>query len=121
MKIQNALIGSLILAVVGEGSYLAYRRLVVSAGQCDICGRTIHAGLEATILSKTGKAVRRFGDIERFSRPDRFRFQIVSYVPKAGGPTEAYNFQLMEDLPEGAYDYLWVRLHLSSYYPAVAP
>ena len=58
----------------------------------------------------------RLADIERFSQPDRFRFQIVSYVPMAGGPTEVYNFQLMEDLPEGLYDYLWVRLHPSSYY-----
>ncbi len=61
----------------------------------------------------------RLTDIERFSQPDRFRFQIVSYVPKAGGPTEVYNFQLMEDLPEGLYDYLWVRIHRSSYYPEV--
>ena len=61
----------------------------------------------------------RLADIERFSQPDRFRFQIVSYVPQAGGPTEVYNFQLMEDLPEGLYDYLWVRLHPSSYYPEV--
>ena len=61
----------------------------------------------------------RLSDIERFSLPDRFRFQIVTYVPKAGGPTEAYNFQLLEDLPEGVYDYLWVRLHPSSYYPAI--
>jgi hypothetical protein len=61
----------------------------------------------------------RLSDIERFSQPDRYRFQIVSHVPKAGGPTEAYNFQLMEDLPPGVYDYLWVRLHPSSYYPEV--
>jgi hypothetical protein len=61
----------------------------------------------------------RLSDIERFSQPDRYRFQIVSYVPKAGGPTEAYNFQLMGDLPQGVYDYLWVRLHPSSYYPEV--
>jgi len=61
----------------------------------------------------------RLADIERFSQPDRFRFQIVSYVPKAGGPTEVYNFQLLGDLPEGVLDYLWVRLHPSSYYPAV--
>lgn len=61
----------------------------------------------------------RLADIERFSNPDRFRLQIVSYIPEAGGPTETYNFQLMEDLPEGAYDYLWVRLHPSSYYPAI--
>ncbi len=60
----------------------------------------------------------RLGDIERFSQPDRFRFQIVGYVPKAGGPTEVYNFQLLDDLPEGLYDYLWLRLHPSSYYPA---
>jgi hypothetical protein len=61
----------------------------------------------------------RISDIERFSQPDRFRFEIVSYVPKAGGPTEVYNFQLFEDLPQGVYDFLWVRLHPSSYYPEV--
>ena len=59
----------------------------------------------------------RLKDIERFSQPDRYRFQIVSYVPKAGGPTEVYNFQLLDDAPEGLYDYLWLRLHPSSYYP----
>jgi hypothetical protein len=59
----------------------------------------------------------RIKDIERFSQAGRFRIEIVSYIPKVGGPTEAYNFQLMEDLPQGVYDYLWVRLHPSSYYP----
>jgi hypothetical protein len=63
----------------------------------------------------------RVADIERFSQPDRFRFQIVSYVPKAGGPNEVYNFQLIKDLPEGVYDYLWPRLHPSSYYPKIEP
>ena len=57
----------------------------------------------------------RVEDIERFSRPDRFRFQIVSHLP------EVYNFELMQDLPEGLYDYLWVRLHPSRYYPASEP
>ena len=61
----------------------------------------------------------RLADIERFSRPDRFRFQIVGYTPQAGGPTEVYNFQLFEDLPDGLYDYLWLRLHPSSYYPEI--
>ncbi|MBZ5497056.1 MAG: hypothetical protein LAP85_11690 [Acidobacteriia bacterium] len=61
----------------------------------------------------------RLADIERFSQPDRFRFQVVSHVPQAGGPTEVYNFQLMEDLPDGVYDYLWLRLHPSSYYPEI--
>jgi len=59
----------------------------------------------------------RFSDIQRFSQPGRFRFQIVSHVPRAGGPTETYNFQLREDLPAGVYDYLWARLHPSTYYP----
>jgi hypothetical protein len=61
----------------------------------------------------------RISDIQRFSQPDRYRFEIVSYLPKAGGPTEVYNFQLIHDLPQGAYDYLWVRLHPSSYYPEI--
>ncbi len=59
----------------------------------------------------------RLDDIERFSQPDRYRFQIVSHLPKTGGPTEVYNFELLKDPPEGLYDYLWVRLHPSSYYP----
>jgi hypothetical protein len=63
----------------------------------------------------------RISDIQRFSQPDRFRFEIVSYLPKAGGPTEDYDFQLFDDLPSGVYDYLWVRLHPSSYYPDIRP
>jgi hypothetical protein len=42
----------------------------------------------------------------------------VSDVPMTGGPTEVYNFQLLEEMPAGVYDYLWIRLHPSSYYPA---
>lgn len=59
----------------------------------------------------------RMSDIERFSQPDRFRLTIVSHLPKAGGPTEVCNFQLIEDLPQEAYDYLWMRLHPSRYHP----
>jgi hypothetical protein len=59
----------------------------------------------------------RLPDIERISQPGRYHFQIVSQVPRAGGPTESYNFQLLEDLPRGVIDYLWVRLHPSPYYP----
>jgi hypothetical protein len=60
----------------------------------------------------------RLSDINRFAQPDRYRFQIVSDAPMTGGPTEVYNFQLLEELPAGVYDFLWVRLHPSSYYPA---
>ena len=58
----------------------------------------------------------RLSDLNRFAQPDRYRFQIVSDIPMTGGPTEVYNFQLLDDLPSGVYDYLWVRLHPSSYY-----
>ena len=61
----------------------------------------------------------RLSDISRFAQPDRYRFQITSDVPMTGGPTEIYNFQLLNELPAGVYDFLWVRLHPSSYYPAV--
>jgi len=61
----------------------------------------------------------RLSDIERLSQPDRFRLQIVSHVPMTGGPTEVYNFQLLNDLPDQLYDYVWLRLHPSSYYPLV--
>ena len=49
-----------------------------------------------------GKRIQQLGE-------DRFRIEIDSYLP------EAYNFELMDDLPEGLHDYLWVRLHPSSY------
>jgi hypothetical protein len=60
----------------------------------------------------------RLRDIERFSQPDRYRLQIVSFLPQTGGPAENYNFQLFDDAPKELYDYLWTRLHPSSYYPA---
>jgi len=61
----------------------------------------------------------RIADIERFGQPDRYRLQVSSFEPKAGGPTQVYNFQLLQDLPEAMLDYLWVRLHPSTYYPGV--
>jgi len=54
MKIRNVLIGSLLLVAVAGGMYFAYRRIVVPRQQCDICGRGIHAGHEATLLMKDG-------------------------------------------------------------------
>jgi hypothetical protein len=60
----------------------------------------------------------RLRDIERFGQPDHLRLQITSRVPRHGGPTEVYNFELIEDIPDGLYDYVWVRLHPSAYYPA---
>jgi hypothetical protein len=55
MRIRNVFVGFLLLAVVGGGSYFAYRRLVLPSNQCDVCGREIHAGHESIVLLKTGK------------------------------------------------------------------
>lgn len=54
----------------------------------------------------------RYGDIQNISQSDRFRFEIVTFEDKYGGP-KAYNFQLREELPASAYDYVWTRVYPS--------
>ncbi len=54
----------------------------------------------------------RYSDLQGFSQSERYRFEIGSFEDKLGGP-KAYNFQLREDLPEGAYDYVWERVYPS--------
>ena len=54
----------------------------------------------------------RYSDIQDFSQSERFRFEIVTFESKFGGP-KAYNFQLREELPAQAYDYVWVRVYPS--------
>ena len=58
MNIKNMLGGLILLAVVGGGCYLAYRRLVLPAQQCDICGRPVHAAHESIVRLKSGAEVR---------------------------------------------------------------
>jgi hypothetical protein len=57
----------------------------------------------------------RYGDIRNFSQSDRFRFEIVTFEDKFGGP-KAYNFQLREELPAAAYDYVWARVYPSKFH-----
>ncbi len=54
----------------------------------------------------------RYGDIQSFSQSERYRFEVVSFEDKFGGP-KSYNFQLREDLPATAYDYVWARVYPS--------
>jgi len=54
----------------------------------------------------------RYPDIRNFSQSERYRFEIISFEDKFGGP-KAYNFQLREDLPATAYDYVWARVYPS--------
>ncbi|MGE0883414.1 MAG: hypothetical protein AB7P14_07725 [Blastocatellales bacterium] len=54
----------------------------------------------------------RYSEIQNFSQSERYRFEIVSFEDKFGGP-KAYNFQLREALPATAYDYVWARVYPS--------
>jgi hypothetical protein len=56
----------------------------------------------------------RYGDIQNFSQSERFRFEIGTFEDKFGGP-KAYNFQLREELPATAYDYVWARVYPSKF------
>jgi hypothetical protein len=56
----------------------------------------------------------RYGDIQSLSQSERYRFEIVGFEDKFGGP-KAYNFLLREGLPAGAYDYVWTRVYPSKF------
>ncbi len=57
----------------------------------------------------------RYGDIQNISQSDRFRFEIVTFEDKFGGQ-KTYNFQLREELPASAYDYVWARVYPSKFH-----
>jgi plastocyanin domain-containing protein len=59
----------------------------------------------------------RYSDIQGFSHPTRYRFEITTFEKKFGGPAKVYDFQLKEDLPSPAYDYVWVRVNPAELYP----
>jgi hypothetical protein len=59
----------------------------------------------------------RYSDIQTFGHPMRFRFEITTYEDKLGAPTRVYNFELKEDFPALAYDYIWLRVYPTKYYP----
>lgn len=58
----------------------------------------------------------RYSEIQNFSHSERYRFEIVTYEDGIGG-LKAYNFQLREEFPVGAYDYLWTRVYPSKFQP----
>src|SRR5215510_5307401 len=59
----------------------------------------------------------RYSDVQGFGHPSRYRFEITTFEDKFGGPTKVYDFQLKEDLPASAYDYVWVRVNPAELYP----
>jgi hypothetical protein len=54
----------------------------------------------------------RYTDIQNFSQSERFRFEIATFETGFGGP-RSYNFQLKQELPVLAYDYVWERVYPS--------
>lgn len=59
----------------------------------------------------------RYSDVQSFSQSERFRFEIVGFEDTFGG-SKAYNFQLREELPAGAYDFIWQRVYPSKLHHA---
>ncbi|MBI3951008.1 MAG: hypothetical protein HY314_11205 [Acidobacteria bacterium] len=59
----------------------------------------------------------RYSDIQNFGRPTRYRLEITTFESEFDGPTRVYNFELKENFPALAYDYLWVRVNPSGFYP----
>jgi hypothetical protein len=57
----------------------------------------------------------RYGDIQNISQSERYRFEIVTFEDRFGGP-KTYNFQLREALPAHAYDYVWARVYPSKFH-----
>jgi len=57
----------------------------------------------------------RYGDIQNINQSDRYRFEVITFEEKLGGP-KAYNFQLREVLPPQAYDYVWARVYPSKFH-----
>jgi hypothetical protein len=55
----------------------------------------------------------RYADIQSFSQPTRYRFEVISFEGQLGGADRSFNFQLKRELPEEAYDYVWARVYPS--------
>jgi hypothetical protein len=56
----------------------------------------------------------RYTDIQNFSQSERFRFEIVTFETGFGG-SKSYNFQLKQELPAQAYNYVWARVYSSKF------
>ena len=75
------------------------------------CSGTLKIYADRVVFeSQTDSRFWRYSDIQNFSHSERFRFEIISYENKVGGP-KAYNFQLKEELPATVYDYVWARVY----------
>jgi hypothetical protein len=74
-----------------------------------------HVSFESTDERKHSRYWR-YSDFQSFSHSSRYRFEITTFEDKFGGPMKVYGFQLKEDLPATAYDYIWVRVNPAELY-----
>ncbi|MBI4445567.1 MAG: hypothetical protein HY645_06605 [Acidobacteria bacterium] len=58
-----------------------------------------------------------YREIQSFAITSDRELELVSEEKSTGGPTRTFRFQVKALIPEGVYDYLWVRIFGSSYYP----
>lgn len=58
-----------------------------------------------------------YSQITAFAIPSKRELELVTDEKKLGGPGRTFRFQAREAIAESIYDYLWVRLYGSSYYP----
>ncbi len=80
------------------------------------CSGTLKIYADQVVFeSQTDARFWRYGDIQNFSHSERFRFEIISDENRVGGP-KAYNFQLKEELPATAYDYVWARVYPTKFH-----
>ncbi|HEV8130940.1 MAG TPA: hypothetical protein VGQ81_06795 [Acidobacteriota bacterium] len=59
-----------------------------------------------------------YRQIESFAFPSAREFELQTDEKEFGGPTRTFRFYLKEALPDSAYDFLWMRIHGSSYFPS---
>ena len=53
-KIRSVLVGLALIAAVGGIVYLGHRYTVAPVHECEICGRPLHSGHQATVVLKDG-------------------------------------------------------------------
>ncbi len=59
----------------------------------------------------------RYQDIQQIGRFGPYRFEVATYEHQMGGPDRVFHFELKERLDDPIYDYLWVRVNRTKYYP----
>ncbi|RMG55017.1 MAG: hypothetical protein D6723_03690 [Acidobacteria bacterium] len=59
----------------------------------------------------------RYQDIQQIGRLGPYQFEVATYEHQVGGPDRVFHFELKERLDDPIYDYLWVRVNRTKYYP----